>query len=149
MMNSEDIKKMDMQTLIDTASKMTFQIQSLAGVLETDVCDDEQSTIEAWWDKTGCNVISHLARTIQGLVEDQRRVLDDCMEEIQRNSGWIFTEEAKDKYPRLNRIVEDANEAAETGDASLLISTLTNFAEKLKETGGQTDEYRKTRNRTD
>lgn len=50
---------------------------------------------------------------------------------------WTFSEKAKTKYSRLSRIVEDANEAVEINDASLLISTLIGVAERLKNIEGE------------
>lgn len=134
-MNNEEIKEMDLQTLIDTASKTTFQIQSLAGVLETDICGDEQETINAWWEKTGCNVVSHLARLIQGLIEDQRQSLNyiDKIRNDQINSGWVFTEEAKEIFSDLQRIVEMANNAAEEQKTRYLISALRDVAAELEQ----------------
>lgn len=69
--------------------------------------------------------------TICSEIIDKLLVAEDYVGNI-KDKAWMFTEEAKIKYPRLRRIVEDANEAVKTNNASLLISTLTSIAERLK-----------------
>ena len=77
-MNSENIKEMDPKEALNAVEEITYDIESIATILEADNCGgEEQHTIEEWWRATNnnCHVISGVARTIRRLIKHQRELL--------------------------------------------------------------------------